>query len=47
MNTAGKIKMLWALKKSHTIGKKQKNSKSSEEDGPCGEPTVGTQHRTI
>lgn len=34
-------------KKSHTIERKWKNSKYSEDDGPHGEPTVGTQHVTI
>ena len=32
------------FKKSHTIETKWKNSKCSEEDGPLGEPTVGTQY---
>ena len=34
-------------KKSHTIERKWKNSKYSEDNGPHGEPTVGTQHVTI
>ena len=42
MNTSGKGKMVWALKKSHTIERKWENSKYSEEDGPHGEPTAGT-----
>lgn len=33
-------------KKSHTIERKWENSKYSEEDGPHGEPTAGTQHIT-